>query len=221
MQSKHLTVRRPLLRSKHNVDYDAGGRGGGGVQDMVLQLCTVKKNSFFIVFVESIRVTSCAIFTSLSIIVDILTYRNFLMTQSVTMIEHRNMTIDSHEIPPCTCFHISYLLVQNQPTENLFIKCCFSMFVCFCLRSSLSTNPKASDLADSFINRAFRVGLDLYESNFLTSVISCTFFLWPSEAYLHFSTKIIQLHGKEGTPYRFFWRLCDRAAFTADFSELQ
>ena len=29
MQSKHLTVRRPLLRSKHNVDYDAGGRGGG------------------------------------------------------------------------------------------------------------------------------------------------------------------------------------------------
>ena len=30
MQSKHLTVRRPLLRSKHNVDYDAGGRGGGG-----------------------------------------------------------------------------------------------------------------------------------------------------------------------------------------------
>ena len=35
MQSKHLTVRHPLLRSKHNVDYDAGGRGGG-VQDMVL-----------------------------------------------------------------------------------------------------------------------------------------------------------------------------------------
>lgn len=89
-----------------------GGGGGGDTRHGFVVMYS-KKEFFFIVFVESIRVTSCTIFTSLPIILDILTYRNFLMTQSVTMSEHRNMTIDSHEIPPCTCFHISYLLVQN------------------------------------------------------------------------------------------------------------